>query len=234
MKQKKIIGIMGGMGPEATRDLFSNIIAATPANCDQDHLRIFIDNNPQVPDRTANIVGQGPDPVPAMTQSARALARAGAEFIIIPCVSAHFFLDRLREQSPLPILSVFDAVAKEIKRHEGTEVVGLLATSGTIQGGAFAKVLEGFGIRVLAPDRERQEMVMDAIYKIKSDPIGRHRDECRGKLLSVAESLIDRKAGGIIAGCTEIPLVLGPADLSVPLFDPLLILARSAVEHALA
>jgi aspartate racemase len=222
------------MGPEATRDLFGNIIAATPASCDQDHLRVFIDNNPQIPDRTANILGQGQDPVPAMVQSAQALARAGAEFIIIPCVSAHFFLGRIQRQSPLPILSLFEAVTDWIKAQGRMETVGLLATKGTIAGGAFAQALQAAGIETLVLGSRQQDQVMEAIYTIKADPTGRRRAECKEKLASAAEQLISRGAQGIIAGCTEIPLVLTPADISAPLLDPLLILAQAAVEHAVS
>lgn len=224
---------MGGMGPEATRDLFSNIITATPAECDQDHLQVIIYSYPQVPDRTAHIIAGGPDPVPAMLKIARGLARAGADFIIIPCMSAHFFLEQLRPQSPLPILSGFEATAAAIKRHGGIQKVGLLATSGTIQGGYFAQVLGDYGISTLVPDEPRQAMVMQAIYGgIKSDPTGKCRQEFRSLLLQAADWLVAEGSQGIIGGCTEIPLVLSQDDLDLPFFDTLAILARAAIEQA--
>ncbi len=92
----KTIGILGGMGPEATLDCFGKIIKNTPASKDQDHLRVIIDSNPGVPDRTAAIIGGGESPVPIIIEGCRALERAGADFIIIPCVSAHFFLAEIR------------------------------------------------------------------------------------------------------------------------------------------
>ncbi|MGB4554610.1 MAG: amino acid racemase, partial [bacterium] len=87
---RKVIGILGGMGPEATADLFLKIIRATPAEKDQDHLRVIIDNNPQIPDRTAAIFSQGDDPLPLLVETAKNLARAGADFIVIPCNTAHY------------------------------------------------------------------------------------------------------------------------------------------------
>ena len=229
----KVIGIMGGMGPEATRDLFSKIICNTPAKYDQEHLPVIVFNFPQVPDRTANIIGDGPDPVPAMLEMAQGLKRAGADFIIIPCISAHYFLDRLRAASPLPILSAFEATAEEIKHSRGVDRVGLLATSGTVQGGRFAEVLAQQGIAVVVPDEARQAMVMEAIYGgIKSDPLGERRLEHKNLLLTAAGSLIRRGAQGIIAGCTEIPLALKPEDLAAPYFDTLELLARAAIAYA--
>ena len=113
---KKVIGILGGMGPEATLDCFGKIIKNTPAQRDQDHLRVVIDSNPAVPDRTAAIVEDGPSPVPMIVDGCHALEKAGADFIIIPCVSAHVFLAEIQQQVNLPILSIFDAVAETIIR----------------------------------------------------------------------------------------------------------------------
>lgn len=93
---EKVIGILGGMGPEATLDCFAKIIQNTPAKKDQEHLRIIIDSNPKVPDRTAAIIGNGESPVPLLVEGCRSLQRAKADFIIIPCVSAHFFLAEVR------------------------------------------------------------------------------------------------------------------------------------------
>src|SRR3990170_1742628 len=84
---EKVIGVLGGMGPEATLTCFARIIQNTLAEKDQDHLRVIIDSNAKVPDRTEAILGKGPSPVPVLVQSAAGLAQAGADFIIIPCVS---------------------------------------------------------------------------------------------------------------------------------------------------
>ncbi len=113
---KKVIGILGGMGPEATLDCFGKIIKNTPAQRDQDHLRVVIDSNPAVPNRTPAIIGDGQSPVPVMVEGCHALEKAGADFIIIPCVSAHFFIDELQQSANLPILSIFDAVSETIAR----------------------------------------------------------------------------------------------------------------------
>jgi aspartate racemase len=229
----KTIGILGGMGPEATKDLFGKIIANTPAEKDQDHLRVVIDSNPKVPDRTAAILAGGESPVPAMKAGVAALKRAGADFVVIPCVSAHFFLDELQRDAGLPILSMFEVTAGHIRRHHpDIRTVGMLATSGTIQGGRFREKLAAAGIETLAPEDADQERVMAAIYEIKGAASGRGRAEIGSEIRNIANRLIKRGAQGIVAGCTEIPLVLKPGDLDVPVFDTLLLLARAAVAAA--
>ena len=138
--EEKVIGILGGMGPEATLDLFQKIIEFTDASKDQDHLRVIIDSNPKIPDRTEAILGRGEDPVPMMVRSVHALERAGASFVVIPCVSAHFFLEELRSQVDIPILSIFDETANYLIRNfPDLKTVGVLASTGTVRGGRFQK-----------------------------------------------------------------------------------------------
>jgi aspartate racemase len=227
---EKTIGILGGMGPEATLDLFGKIIAATPAARDQDHLRVVIDSNPKVPDRTAAIVAGGESPVPAMTAGLRALQAAGADFAVIPCVSAHAFIDEL-QAAGLPILSMFAATVDYIREHHpAIRTVGLLATTGTLRAGRFAAELRRAGIQVLEPEAPDQERVMAAIYAIKG--ASRPRAEIAADVRTVAERLAARGAAGVITGCTELPLVLRPGELALPVFDTLSILARAAVAKA--
>ena len=151
--KEKTIGILGGMGPEATLDCFAKIIKNTPAKRDQDHLRVIIDSNPKVPDRPAAITGKGESPVPALVQGCRCLQLAGADFIIIPCVAAHFFLEEIRQQVKLPILSIFDVVTETIVReHPQITTVGLLAITATISSGLFQKRLAADNIKTVVPD----------------------------------------------------------------------------------
>ena len=146
--KEKTIGILGGMGPEATLDCFAKIIRNTPAKKDQDHLRVIIDSNPKIPDRPAAIIGKGESPVPAMVEGCRCLQLAGADFIIIPCVTAHFFLEEIRQQAELPILSIFDVVTETIvSQYPQITAVGLLAISASLSSGLFQKRLATDGSR---------------------------------------------------------------------------------------
>jgi len=233
MKGKKTIGILGGMGPEATLYCFQKIIEATPAKRDQDHFRVVMDSNPNVPDRTAAIVGGGPSPVPMLVKGCEALERAGADFIVMPCVSAHFFQEELRKQIRLPLISIFDAVVDNIlETHSEIRTVGLMGTSGTVQGGLFQKRLAAGGIETVVCDVDQQALVMAAIYDIKNAQPARSRTQITVALVAAAESLVSHGAEGIIAGCTEIPLALKQEDLAAPYFDAVEALARSAVRCA--
>jgi aspartate racemase len=233
---EKTIGIVGGMGPEATLDCYGKIIQNTPAHKDQDHLRVLMDSNPKAPDRTAAILGDGESPVSVIVNGCQALARAGADFIIIPCVSAHFFLKEIADRSALPILSIFDAVTEAIERdHPDLKTVGLVATAGTVGGGLFQKRLARNGIQTVVPTAPVQATIMDAIYDIKNVAPARSRAAITADLVAASETLITGQspnAQAIVAGCTEIPLALKAEDLSVPYFDALTILARAAIRYA--
>ena len=231
--KEKVIGMLGGMGPEATLDCYSRIISSTPAKTDQEHLRVIIDSNPKVPDRTAAIIAEGESPVPILVAGCRSLQQAGADFIIMPCVSAHFFLDEIQQQIALPILSIFDVVSEAIiSDHPQIKTVGLMGTTGTINGGMFQKRLTADGIVTIVADESHQSNVMAAIYDIKNSQPARSRAQITSDLVAAAGSLISKGARGIIAGCTEIPLALKQQHLSVPYFDALTLMARAAIVKA--
>ncbi len=227
---EKIIGVLGGMGPEATLRFFELLIKLTPAAKDQDHLRIIIDNNPHIPDRTAAILKGGPSPLPHLIQSARALEVAGADLIAMPCVTAHYFLDELSRRTARPVLSILDAVAEAVEEaRPGPKRLGLLATSGTIQSGLFQRRLSKSGLETLVPDEADQTRIMSAVYDIKNARPARSRAEIAADLAAAARGLIDRGAEGIVAGCTEIPLALSQDEIPRPYFDALLLLARKTL-----
>ncbi len=227
---EKVIGILGGMGPEATIDLFYKIIKFTPAEKDQDHLRIVIDNNPKIPDRIAAISGKGEDPLPALQETARNLEKAGADFIIIPCNTAHCFLPSIQESVKIPILNMIEETAKETqKRIPQLQKVGLLASIGIYETEIYHQQFKKFNIVVISPEEKDKEEVMDAIYAVKAGDLS---NEVKGNIIKIAQKLIDKEAEVIIAGCTEIPLILKEGDVSVPIIDPTQILAKAAVQKA--
>ena len=228
---EKIIGVLGGMGPEATIELFAQIVRRTRAKKDRDHLRVLIDNNPKVPDRTKAVLHGGESCLPELVRSARALKRAGADFIVIPCVTVHYFHGALQKRTSLPVLHIIEETAKRIRRrHPGVRRVGLLATTGTIQAGLFQKALKGTKLELLVPSEETQtNVVMKAIYAIKADGA---TTQARTLVRGAAQELLDRGAEIVVAGCTEIPLVLKDGDLPVPVIDPIAILAEAAIVKA--
>lgn len=229
---ERVIGVLGGMGPEATLAFYARVVSQTPATRDQDHPRIVIDSNPKIPDRTAAILGQGESPVGAMVSSIDALQRAGADFVVIPCVSAHAFIDELTERIRLPLVSILDVVAEHIQSEGGIGRVGLLAATGTIRAGVFQRRLADAGLDVLFPTDDDQAQVMAAIYSVKASASAGQRQQITRSLREVAERLIARGAQGIVLGCTEIPLVFGAGDAPVPVFDSLTLLARASIRAA--
>ncbi|MEW6522519.1 MAG: amino acid racemase [Bacillota bacterium] len=225
-----IIGVLGGMGPEATADLFCKIIRATPSQKDQDHLRVLVDCNPAIPDRTQYILGLGPDPFPLLQATALNLVRAGASFLVIPCNTAHYFHRALQESIPIPVLHIMEETASHIARTwPWVRTAGLLASTGTVQTGLYTQALEAVGVRVLTPASAAQAAVMDAIYQVKA---GWHQN-ARQLCAAAMHQLLGEGAEVMILGCTELPLILAPGDLACPVVDPTLVLARAAVERAL-
>ena len=232
---EKIIGILGGMGPEATIDFFTKIVKGTKVRKDQDHLRILIDNNPKIPNRTLAIQGKGPSPLPLLIKSARALEKAGADFIAIPCVTAHHFHGPLQERIGVPILHIVEETVNHVQtRLKRIRTIGLLATSGTLQSGLFQRAFSRSKIELTFPPPDVQkDRVMAAVFgKGGIKDLG-PSDKSRRLILDASRELIRQGAQAVIAGCTEVPLVLKDGDLSVPVIDPVAILAGAAIEKAL-
>lgn len=227
---EKIIGILGGMGPEATADLFYRIIRATPVKRDQDHIRTIIYSNSKVPDRTPAIFGEGPSPVPEMVKAARKLEGAGADFIIIPCNTAHYFIGELHESVGIPILNMIELTAKKVgNEFPKMRKAGLIATEGTVRSGIYHRSFAEVGIDILTPSDDFQQEAMKAIYEhIKTGDLEGGREI----LLKMANGLVQGGAQMMICGCTEVSLVIKDGDIAVPVVDPLQILAETAVEVA--
>ena len=228
-----IIGVLGGMGPEATVDLFHKIIANTTARDDQDHLRVIIDCNPKIPKRLPAIDGFGESPLPMMVETARNLQKAGATFIVMPCVTAHYYIEELRLHVDIPILSIIDEIGRQLATRLPTvRRLGLLATTVTIRIGLFHQQLSAQGVEVLVPSPEDQDLLMSAIYDEKGIKAGVISKDNAEKIRQAALSVVESGAQAVIAGCTEVPLVLTQDDLPVPLIDSLEVLARAAIRTA--
>lgn len=220
------------MGPEATADFFLRLLEADPCDKDQDHVHVIVESDPSIPDRTAFILGRGPDPLPAMLKAAERLAAAGAEIAGIPCMTAHAFLPRLRAQASLPFLSALEAMEAALGRDfPGAERLGILGTAGSKAAGIYEAGLKDR--RILWPDEaDQRETVMEAIYGIKGIKAGNRGEGPRTLLLKAAAGLKAKGAQAIVAGCTEVPLVLSQEHLDVPFIDPMRILAKALVALA--
>lgn len=228
--RKRIIGILGGMGPEATADLFKQIISLSPVTCDQDHFRVLIYSNPKIPDRTRFILGKGPDPLPAMVETANTLEQGGAGILLMPCNAAHHFLQRLQARVKTPFLNMIrETCVRVCLDTPGVKAVGLLAATGTVRSRVYDKEFARAGIEILSPDKEDQERVHRAIFQVKT---GRHGRSTRRVFESVGARLIRSGAGAVILGCTEIPLAFDPDAVSYATVNATHVLAQAAVDWA--
>ncbi|WP_099363952.1 aspartate/glutamate racemase family protein [Fredinandcohnia onubensis] len=220
----KTLGIMGGMGPLATVDLMNKIIRLTPAQRDQDHIHMIVDNYPQIPDRTEAIMGKGANPLSFMIESAKRLEAAGADFIAIACNTAHYYLDDIQNSVNIPIMNMPKETVRFIDK-AGFKTIALLATDGTLSSNLYQESLREGGFAVVEPDPVTQESIMEGIYSVKSGDLN------KGKklFLHASKTVIEQGAEAIIAACTEIPLVLTEID-GIKLIDPTQILANKIVE----
>jgi aspartate racemase len=227
----RTIGVLGGLGPWATLDFFEKVLRLTPARRDQEHLRLIIDNNPKIPDRGPAILGEpgAEDPTPALVATARAVEGAGADFIVIPCNTAHYFYEPIRRAVRVPVLHIMEEVARAAAaRAPGLRRVGLLGTRATVATGLYQRAFAPHGTEVLAPDPSGQGVIDRLIYGIKA---GR-ANELAEEGTSVGRRLGEAGAEAVILGCTELPLILGPGNLGLPVFDSNMILAEAAVREA--
>jgi len=223
---RKTIGILGGMGPLATCDLFSKIIQITDASCDQEHVRICIDNNTEISDRTNAIIRHGKDPVPEMVKSAVRLQSFGADVLIMPCNTAHYFYDRILPFVDIPFLSMIDETAKVIS-DRGLRKIGLLATDGTLQTAVYEKAFKKRGISIMVPPPENQVHIMDLIYNgVKA---GNKEIDTKPTKKTI-EDLFRKGAQTLVLGCTELPVAFDLYGFDYPKTDPTLILASRAVQ----
>ena len=252
MRQRRLIGIVGGLGPFAHIDFERKLLAAAStligARRDQDFPQWVLSSIPQTPDRTEAYFGEAEDPTPTLLRSLERLRRAGADFAVVACNTAHLFLERLREESPLPIVSLIEVTADEVARTAPGGTVGLLATSGTLRSRLYHDPLAARGLRAVSPfdldggEELQRRAVMEPIYGPWMD--GRHQGggikteggspRTRALLVEAAGRLVaEGGADALVAGCTEIPLALEGAEVAGrPLLDPAALLAGAAIRQA--
>ena len=226
--EKKTIGIIGGMGPLATADLFEKIVGHTKAACDQEHLHVVIDSNTNIPDRTAALLHGGADPLPELVKSAGRLEKMGADVLIMPCNTAHNYYDGIAAAVSVPVLHMVRLTAQALVER-GVKKAGLLATDGTVRTGIYQKSFAGSGVELLTPDEAGQRAVMEMIYQgVKAGDMAFDAQPARQAM----ERLLAAGAEVLILGCTELPLAVKLYGIALPAVDPTLELALEAIRFA--
>jgi len=224
---KKIVGIIGGMGPGATALLFQKIIDHTDAKMDADHIHILIDNRPSIPDRTVAILNGDDTPVKKICESGKQLEMMGAELIAIPCNTSHYFYSNIQSDLNIPVINMLEETAKECK-NLGFTSVGVLATTGTKNTGIYEQALKNQGIQTIYPDEHSQEVLMSIIY----DYVKAGKRASSEMFEEQLENMKNKGAQAFILGCTELPMVFSDGDLGMRFIDSLDILAKRTVEMA--
>lgn len=230
MQQEKIPGVLGGMGPTTTADFMSRLLRINTAVTEQDHLRILIDHNPQIPNRHVAIAGKDPSVGPLLANMAAGLERAGADFLVMTCNTAHAFQMDIERAVSIPFLSMINMVLQDLNdQHPGVAKVGVMAADGCLDAQIYQRVLEASGLHSILWNHEQRQQFMCAVNYIKS---GMLDQPVRDSLLELGGSLHRRGAEVLIAACTEIPLLIEPDDFAIPLLSCTDILVRHTVDYA--
>ncbi|EBR3694366.1 aspartate/glutamate racemase family protein [Salmonella enterica] len=222
---KHTIGILGGMGPAATADMLEKFVELRHASCDQQHIPLIVSSIPDIPDRTACLLSGGPSPYRYLERYLHMLEDAGAECIVIPCNTAHYWFDDLQNVAKARMISILDATLGDIP--PSARYVGLLATNATLATGLYQKKALARGLTLIQPEEAGQALVMQAIYTLKRGD----KTAAQALLLPQIDSLIARGAQAIIMGCTEIPLIVAGHERAIacPMIDSTASLVRAAI-----
>jgi len=221
----KIVGVIGGMGPEATVDFLRRIVAATPARDDADHIRVLVDNNPKIPSRIAALVdGTGEDPLPVLIAMARGLEKQGADFLTIPCNTAHYYLPRIAEAVSIPVL---DMVALSIARLLGKRI-GMLASPAVQKVGLYASRLKDAGHVAVFPEADGEAKLLEVIRAVKANALtAQHRRD-------YAQIAVSLDVDAYLIACTELSVIGPPESVTKPVVDALDALVEATVTKALS
>lgn len=222
----KILGVIGGLGPMATAYFLELLAGMTEVTCDQEHIPVILQSIPQTPDRTAYILNhQERNPLSYLIEAGKKLRQAGADYIAIPCVTAHYFYSELCKQINLPVISLLDNVAIYFE-NKGIKTIGLLATTGTVQSKIIQSLLQKKGIDTVVPDEHLQNIVMSTIY----DQVKAGKSVDIESFLEVEKYLKNQGAESLLLGCTELSLLKRDFEMSDLYVDVLEILAAASIK----
>lgn len=225
-EKRPLLGILGGLGPMASAYFYELITAHTKASCDQEHIDIILSSRASTPDRTAFITGKSEEsPLPFMIEDAKRLEIYGADVIVIPCNTAHYFVEQIRDNVSVPVPGIIEETAERLRR-AGYKKAGIMATRGTVISGSYQQQLEERGLLWEIPDEEHQQYLHELIYgDVKS---GRAPDT--EKFYKIVKHLTDKGCDKLILGCTELSLInraVGGDDIFI---DSLEVLAHTAIK----
>jgi aspartate racemase len=224
---EKTVGVIGGMGPEATVDFLRRLVARTPARDDVDHLHVLVDNNPKIPSRIAALIdGTGEDPTPVLCGMAQGLEAQGADFLVMPCNTAHYYLPAIARAVRIPMLDMVQLAIGKLS--SGPRRIGLLASPAVRLVGLYKARMEQAGLDVIFPDAPHEERILRVIKAVKA---GKQGAEEQKDYAAVAQHLRQAGAGALLIACTELSVLTLP-DMGCPVVDTLEVLVEATIDAA--
>ncbi len=223
--KRKLLGIIGGLGPASSAYFYELITEHTKVTRDQDHIDIILSSRASTPDRTDYILGRSDEsPLPAMIADARSLEVYGASAIVIPCNTAHYFIDEVRRSVSVPVPSIIAETVRHIEKC-GFKKAAVLATEGTIVSGSYQREFDARGLGCAIPDAEGTRRLMEIIYgKVKRGVI-----PPPSELYEVTGPMFDAGCDCAILGCTELSLIGKRMTDDPRIVDSLTVLADCAI-----
>lgn len=224
-EKRKLLGIIGGLGPMSSAYFYELVTEHTDASCDQDHIDIILSSRATTPDRTDYILGRSEkSPLPAMVEDARSLEAYGATAIVIPCNTAHYFIDEVRRSVSVPMPSIITETVLHIKKC-GFKCAAILATEGTVNSSSYQREFDEHGLSYMLPDERGQALLMELIYgKVKRGIIPTPEE-----LYAVTDPMFDAGCDCAILGCTELSLIGKNID-DERFVDSLTVLANCSIK----
>lgn len=220
------LGIIGGMGPEASQVMYRELIELTDAKRDQDHLDVLIYSHASMPDRTAAIEsGNTAEIRGLLAADAVKLRRAGADVLAIPCNTSHYFISDIEKAVDIPVVNMVEEAAARIAQKPDVKKVGILATDGTLRTGLYRRALEKLGLEAFEPDEKHQKTVMRIIY----DQIKAGRKGDRDDFASVDLFLKKNGCDGAILACTELSVFRENHELDSFYVDAMRVLVQRCI-----
>lgn len=224
----KTVGVLGGMGSYATVDFFKNILDQFKVQKEWEYPKIIINNNPKLPSRTRAILYDEPSPAPGMIEGCKLLEQAGADFIAIPCNSAHAWYEEIVSQVNIPVINIIETTTHYIlQNYQNIKKIGVISGEVVIKKKLYEKSFENSEVKVVTADDECEQNVRKIIDDVKHNSINKETKEHVDK---VVKYFLQQNVDGLILGCTELPLVM--KNLPLPTFDSSLILAKKLAEMA--
>lgn len=225
---EKLLGVLGGLGPLATVYFMDLIVKMTEAKKDQEHISMIVLNHAAIPDRTEFILDASkPNPLPMMIEDAKKLQSAGADYVVMPCNTAHFFYEQIQHNIDIPMLNIIEETVKFARDEKNVKKLGILATKGTVSAGSYQRMCEKYGIEWAVPSLQDEQSLMNIIY----NQVKAGKEININEFLKIIENMKADGCDAVTLGCTELSVINKDFDLNRnDIVDSLEVLARRSIE----